>query len=230
MKKEILILFIDLAFITSINSQNYRIVNVTKQVDHSKDFKETGYCYDINKIVDGTLTVQFYTQNIENLTKGVIDTFSFHNGVLNFHDGYKIQKTKYSIVYNHKTKKKEKLLLLESNIISVDAWNLYQKRIYNLAGFKNAPMIIQYNNVTLCGCPIKPLKFEIYKNDTINMLNANGLKEGVWIEFYNTGEIFKKKNYKNGNSLGGFLYDKTGKATHRIQETAMEVAVPIEKN
>jgi len=26
------------------------------------------------------------------------------------------------------------------------------------------------------------------------------------------------------------VYDKTGKATHRIQETAMEVAVPIEKN
>jgi antitoxin component YwqK of YwqJK toxin-antitoxin module len=60
------------------------------------------------------------------------------------------------------------------------------------------------------------------------MLNANGLKEGVWIEFYSTGEIMKRKKYKNGNPLGGYWYDKTGKATHRIQETAMEVAVPIE--
>lgn len=228
MKKGIIILLINLAFVNSTNSQKYRILSITKQVDHSKDFSKTGYCYDLNKIIGDTLVVQFYTQNIKNPTKGVTDSFSYHNDILNFHDAYRVQKVRDSVYYNPKTKKKEILHMLESSSISIDGWNPYQKRIYTLVGFKKAPSVIQYNEISLCGCPNKPLKFELYKNDTINMLNANGLKEGVWIEFYSTGEIMKRKKYKNGNPLGGYWYDKTGKATHRIQETAMEVAVPIE--
>lgn len=228
MKKLILILLINLAFASLINSQNYRIVSVTKQVDHSKDFREIGYCYDMNKIVGDTLIVQFYAQNIKNLTKGVTDTFSFHNGVLNFYDGYPKQKVRDSVYYNPKTKKREMLHILEGGSLMMDGWNPDQKRVYTLVGFKKPPTTIQHNEVTLCDCPTKPIKFEICDNDTINVLNANGLKDGVWIEFYDTGEIMKKKRYKNGNSLGGFLYDKKGKATHRIQNTAMEIAMPIE--
>lgn len=228
MKKGILILLINLAFVNSMSSQQYRIASVTKQVDHSKDFNETGYCYDLNKIIGDRLVVQFYTQNIKNLTKGVTDSFSYHNGILNFHDAYKVRQLKDSIFYNPKTKKKEKLHMYESVHLEGDGWHLHQKRTYTLVGFKKAPSVIQYNGKSLCGCTTKPVKFELYKNDTINMLNANGLKEGVWIEFYSTGEIMKRKKYKNGNPLGGYWYDKTGKATHRIQETAMEVAVPIE--
>jgi len=228
MKKVIVILLISLAFVNSISSQKYRIVRVTKQVDHSRDFDKTGYCYDINKLVGDTLVVQFYTQNMRNLTPGVTDTFSYRNGVLNFHDAYKIRQGKDSVFYNPKKKKKERLHMYQSVQLEVDGWHLHQKQSYTLVGFKKVPSVIQYNGVTLCGCPTKPVKFEIYKNDTINMLNANGLKEGLWIEFYSTGEIMKKKSYKNGNPLGGYLYDKTGKATHRIEETAMEIAMPIE--
>ena len=50
MKKLNFVLLIVSVLVTSINSQNYRIVSVTKQVDHSKDFREMGYCYDMNKI------------------------------------------------------------------------------------------------------------------------------------------------------------------------------------
>jgi antitoxin component YwqK of YwqJK toxin-antitoxin module len=228
MKNGILILLINLAFVNSMSSQKYRILNVIKQVDHSKDFNSTGYCYDLNKIIGDTLVVQFYTQNIKNLTKGVFDSFSYHNGILNFYDAYKIPQVKDSVFYNHKTKKKEILHIYESGRLEGNAWDLHQKRTYTLVGFKKVPSVIQFNDVSLCGCPTKPVKFELYKNDTINMLNANGLKEGVWIEFYSTGEIMKRKKYKNGNPLGGYWYDKTGKATHRIQETAMEVAIPIE--
>ena len=60
MKKGILVLLINLALANSISSQKYRIVSVTKQADHSKDFKKTGYCYYKNKIVGDTLVVQFY--------------------------------------------------------------------------------------------------------------------------------------------------------------------------
>jgi antitoxin component YwqK of YwqJK toxin-antitoxin module len=228
MKKGIIILLINLAFVNSTNSQKYRILSVTKQVDHSRDFNKTGYCYDLNKIIGDTLVVQFYTQNIKNVTKGVTDSFSYHNDILNFHDAYKVRQLKDSIFYNPKTKKKETLHMYESVQLEGDGWHLHQKRTYTLVGFKKAPSVIQYNDVSLCGCPNKPLKFELYKNDTINMLNANGLKEGVWIEFYSTGEIMKRKRYKNGNPLGGYLYDKTGKVTHIIQDTGVEISEPIE--
>jgi hypothetical protein len=229
MKKIIVLLLISLAIANSISSQKYRTVRVTKQVDNSRDFNKTGYCYDINKLVGDTLVVQFYAQNIRNLTPGVTDTFSYRDGILNFFDTAKIQQLKDSVFYNPKTKKKERLHMYQSGQLVGDGWHLHQKRTYTLIGFKKVPSVIQYNGVTLCGCPTKSIKFETYKNDTINMLNENGLKEGVWIEFYSTGEIMKKKNYRNGNSLGGYLYDKTGKATHRIEETAMEIAMPIEQ-
>lgn len=228
MKKLNLVLLIVSVLANPINSQNYRVVSVTKLVDHSKDFREMGYCYDINKIVGDTLYVQFYTQNVKNLTKGVTDTFSYHNGVLNFYDGYPKQKVRDSVYYNPKTKKREVLHMLESGSLMVDGWNPDQKRLYMLTGFKKTPTTIQHNEVTLCNCPTKPIKFEIFDNDTINVLNANGLKDGVWIEFYDTGEIMKKKRYKNGNSLGGYLYDKKGKVTHTLTDEANEIAMPIE--
>ncbi len=215
-----------LVLANSISSQKYRILSVTKQVDHSKDFRITGYCYDKIRLVGDTLTVQFYTQNAENQTKGMKDAFTFRNGVLNFFEVY-TETVKDSIYFNPKTKKNE-IIHMGTATISMDALNPDQKRTYKLVGFKTIPKVIQYNQASLCKCPTKPLKSEIYKNEKINVINANGLKDGRWIEFYDTGQIMKTKKYDNGNLLGGYWYDKKGKKTHRIQESAMETAIPIE--
>ena len=72
------------------------------------------------------------------------------------------------------------------------------------------------------------MPYLIYKGDKINVINKNGYKEGRWIEFYDTGEILKIKNYQNGRFINGHLYDKTGKTTHIIDEGYEETAIPIE--
>lgn len=60
------------------------------------------------------------------------------------------------------------------------------------------PKYIEYNKVQLTDCLKGHCQFEIYQSDTIIVLNRNGYKEGLWIDFYETGEIMKRKTYKNG--------------------------------
>jgi antitoxin component YwqK of YwqJK toxin-antitoxin module len=62
------------------------------------------------------------------------------------------------------------------------------------------------------------------------MINANGYKHGTWIEFYDTGEIETKREYKNGQLIVGYCYDKQGKANFKLEKNSeMEIAEPIEK-
>jgi antitoxin component YwqK of YwqJK toxin-antitoxin module len=70
-------------------------------------------------------------------------------------------------------------------------------------------------------------EFDIYQGDTINMINKNGRKDGTWIDFYNTGEIQKRKKYKNGIFQEGYMFDKNGKVTHVIFEEGTEISTPI---
>jgi hypothetical protein len=105
----------------------------------------------------------------------------------------------------------------------------FQRIEYVLTGFKKVPKAFKFDYSNLCDCPTKSIKFEICDNDTINMTNANGYKHGTWVEFYDTGEIRKRKRYCNGELLEGYLYDKNGKATHTLKEEAMGIGMPIEE-
>jgi hypothetical protein len=104
-----------------------------------------------------------------------------------------------------------------------------QRIQYSFIGFDKVPKTIKFFDSSLCDYPTKPIKFEICDNDTVNVINANGYKHGDWIEFYDTGEIMKRKKYSNGRLLEGYLYDKHGKATHTLTEEAMEIGTPIEE-
>ena len=220
-------------FVEPVSLPNQRIVDVTKQKDYSKDFKMIPYCFDKNEIIDDTLIVQFYTQNMTYPNNDRKDAFSFDNGVLKFSDAYIYDDVVDSIVtIDKETGERTVSYIGRASAVSftMDMGRLqsYQKRIYKLVGFKEVPSVIQFWGDTLCECPTQPIKFEIYKNDTINILNENGRKDGVWLEFYNNGNIKKRQEFNNGENLGGYLYDRTGKATHRIQASIPEMAIPIE--
>ena len=215
----------EVRFTEPINLPNQRIVDVVKQKDSSKKFKVIPYCFDKNEIIDDTLIVQFYTQNQTYPNNDRKDTFSFDNGVLNFSDAYIYDNIVDSIVtIDEKTGERTVSYIGGIQAISVD--ESYQKRIYKLVGFNELPSVIQFLGNTLCECPTQPVKFEIYKNDTINILNKNGRKDGVWLEFYDNGIIKEKQKYNNGEYLGGYLYDSTGKVTH--QNHGSVIYVPIE--
>jgi hypothetical protein len=95
-------------------------------------------------------------------------------------------------------------------------------------GFERVPKAFKFDDSNICDCPTKPIKFEICDNDTINMINENGHKHGNWIEFYDTGEIRKRKKYNNGQLVEGYLYNKQGEATYKLKEEAIETE-PIER-
>ena len=212
---------------------NQRIVEVIKQKDFSKDFKMMPYCFDKNEIIDDTLIVQFYTQDLTYPNNDRKDAFSFDNGILKFSDAYIYDDIVDSIVtIDKKTGERTISYIYTTGHVSVnfDMGRLQssQKRTYKLVGFKEIPSVIQFLGDTLCKCPIKPIKFEIYKNDTINALNENGREHGVWLEFYDNGNIERRQEFNNGENLGGYLYNKAGKATHRIQVGYTDAAIPIE--
>jgi hypothetical protein len=217
----------EVRFTEPINLPNQRIVDVVKQKDSSKDFKVIPYCFDKNEIIDDTLIVQFYTKNQTYPNNDRKDTFSFDNGVLIFSDAYIYDNVIDSIVtIDEKTG--ERTVSYIGGVQAISVGESYQKRIYKLVGFNELPSVIQFWGNTLCECPTQPVKFEIYKNDTINILNKNGYKDGVWLEFYANGNIKKRQKFNNGENLGGYLYDKTGKATHRVQASIPEITIPIE--
>jgi len=220
-------------FVEPVNLPNQRIVEVLKQKDYSKDFKIIPYCFDKNEIIDDTLIVQFYTQNLTYLNDDRKDAFSFDNGVLSLSDAYICNDVVDSIVTIDKETSERTVSYIGrvqavSANVDIGSRESYQKRIYKLVGFKEVPSVIQFRGDTICECPTQPIKFEIYKNDTINILNKNGRKDGVWLEFYDNGVVKKKQRFNNGENLGGYLYDKTGKATHRVQASIPEVTIPIE--
>lgn len=228
LKKYLMVILPILSIGTFVNAQSCRIISITKSADHSKDFAKTGFCYDINRFEGDYLEVQFYTARVINKTPGFYDAVSYSNGVLNFYDGYKYPMYKDSVFINKKTKKSKVIRLMQSQSIEINQREPYEKRFYILAGIKTLPLEIQYNGQSLCSCSSNVLKFELYQSDTINVINANGLKAGVWLEFFNTGKVMKKRIYKNGNLLGGFIYDQSGKITHRIEASDFETAIPVE--
>ena len=215
-----------------INPPYQRIVEIIKQKDFSKNFEKMPYCFDRNEIINDTLIVQFYTHNMTYPNNDRKDAFSFDNSVLKFSDAYIFDDLDVDSIVTIDEKTGERLVSYRNiQAISVTAdmgrWQSSKKRIYKLVGFKEVPSVIQFWNDTLCACPTKPIQFEIYKNDTINALNENGREDGIWLEFYDNGNIKRKQKFNNGENLGGYLYDRNGQVTHRIQAGYTDSAIPI---
>lgn len=49
-------------------------------------------------------------------------------------------------------------------------------------------------------------KFNVYRGDTLNRIDRNGLKQGPWKKFYENDSIFYEGQYKNGQRTGEFKY------------------------
>jgi hypothetical protein len=98
---------------------------------------------------------------------------------------------------------------------------------YTFTGFQRIAAVIRFENAIVCDCPTRPIGFEIFNNDTINVINANGLKQGVWISFFDTCEKEMEMYYDKGVFTGGKLFDKKGNDRHAtfIYRETMEISV-----
>jgi hypothetical protein len=184
-------------FIESIYSQDYQMISSTYKPDNSKDCRKIGNCISEKFLEDDILYLTLYFDNhCQDLSK-LHDTFNIINDTLQITLRSKGDHLIYSeCIGGYDTRRAE----------------------YKLIGIKYMPRILMLNNVVLIDCPSKPFSFEIFKNDTINMINANGRKHGLWLSFFENGAIHEKKYYDSGRFLGGTSFDQNGNDLHIVND------------
>jgi len=215
------ILIIGFLFIFSngmLYSQDIRLIDYTSYPDHSKNIDKVGECV-LKKVLHGdTLTVELLLRNMKCSVKPSIE-FTYLFDILNI--SYKLPyKNRDSIYFDPIKSKYDTLYIEEMNYsVSVNGTGPKAKRdVFRFTGFKKCPESICINNDCYPDCPVTDIEYRTYKGIKINRINANGYKQGLWISFYDTGEIHKERLYNNGVVIGGKTVDKKGKDLHSVGE------------
>src|SRR5438874_5790605 len=54
--------------------------------------------------------------------------------------------------------------------------------------------------------------YQVFKGDTINRRDKNGVKQGLWKHYYTNDTLLSESNFRNGKRTGSFkTYYKSGK-------------------
>ena len=218
MRTKLIIGFLFVFFNGILYSQDIRLIDYISYPDHSKNIDKVGECV-MKKILHGdTLTVELLSRNMKYSVKPTIE-FTYRYDTLTI--SYKLPyKNRDSIYFDANKNKYDTLHIEEMNYsVSVNGFGPKAKReVFRFTGFKKLPVSIWISKDCYPECPIKDIEYRIYKGNKINRINANGFKQGLWISFYDTGEIHEKKQYNNGVLLVGKIYDKNGKSLHYVGE------------
>ena len=73
----------------------------------------------------------------------------------------------------------------------------------------------------------KGFQFDLYKNDTIKLNNANERKQGFWISFYNTGKINEEKFYDKEIFTSGQMFVKKGEVMQAIFKEENDIEIKM---
>lgn len=220
--KTILIFGILLVFsIGILLSQNVQLIDYTSFPDHSRNIDKVGKCVLSKELKGDILTVELFSSNMQYSVKPKFE-FTYRNGILRITPVLPMTQLKDTVYYDKVQKKKVTMHTTRMDYsIHFDGLGPKAKReVFRFKGFKRCPKLIYLNNDLYPNCPGKEIEYRIYKGDTINRINANGYKQGLWISFYDSGEIHEKKQYNNGSFQGGKTFDKKGKDLHYVSESA----------
>jgi len=206
-------LIILLLSVTAVARQ-YKLIESRHIADNSKDCRKIGNCISARYLKNDTLHLTIYADNQFRDINLYRDSFTLNRDTL-FLERNDTTPPEYSYVFN---KEKNKM-----DTLCVGHMTMYQpmgeeydvlRNEYTLTGFQRIPAVIRFENATVCDCPTRPIEFDIYNNDTINVINANGMKHGVWVSFFDTCEKEMEMYYDNGVFTGGKLFDKKGNDRH----------------
>jgi hypothetical protein len=219
MKITLFILILTVFLSGIVLSQNIRFVDYTSFPDHSKNYDKVGNCVLKKTLTGDILTVELLSQNMQNNRKPEY-AFTYRNGILRISTVWPETKGKDTVFYDKVQKKLVNMHTYISNVeMHFDGLGPKAKReVFRLKGFKRIPVRIYLNDNLYPNCPVKDISFRIYKGIVINRINSDGKKDGLWITFYDTGEVFERKQYKNGGFEGGKTFDKKGKDLHYVGE------------
>ena len=194
------------------------------------DYKSTSYslkkfeyvreCVLSNHLSNDTLTIELLSENYQYSNPQI--SFILLNDTLNITVQLKTVQRKDTLVYNKKEKKYETMHTMEmQGSIHVDALAPKgKKETFRFKGFKKCPTTIYLNGMYYKKSPNEDIESKTYNGNRINRINKDGFKEGVWLQFYETGELREKKNYENGNFINGKTFDKNGKDLHYVSESS----------
>jgi hypothetical protein len=219
------VILILLLNVTLLKSQNILLSNFRIEDQYEKNCGVLKNCIDSIQLTDHSLLINLTVEDAcvseRRLTfKLLYDTLS-----LNY---YSEPTEKDSVIYNEKTGNYDSTKYYSLSISVNQFIHSCKTFFFEFAGFNRIPRYIVYNNEILRSCPVTYVSFSVHRGDTINIINANGNKEGGWLTYYDTGEILKVKNYKNGRFLNGYIFDKEGNITHVVDEEEEEIDIPVE--
>lgn len=220
MKTFILLFVLGLTmFVNQLIAQNPKIISFLHFNDGTKDLRVLGNCISKNILRKNTLTLTIYVDNNGcdvNAHRPKVE-IKKDNLIIALEDTNKVV---FERVYNLKTRKYEtrgyqKSAVYHTPIGSPD----FQRFEFVISNIKKIPTHIYYGSQLLKVCPTEPIQFEILRNDTINLINKNGQRDGFWYEFYPSGKMKTIRKYNNGFFRYGKEYDESGKETGQIYET-----------
>lgn len=185
-----------------------------------KQFEYVGECVLGNHLSGDTLTLELLSRNVHSSLKSEYDCI-FKNDTLTItiKQNYTYRDT---LVFNKAQNKYDTSHIYETPINEyVDPFEPPGKiETFRLKGFKKSPVTIYLDGTYYKKCPTEDIEFKTYKGNIINRINKDGFKNGVWLEFYDTGEVREEKHYENGRLLIGKTFDKNGKDLHYVTESS----------
>lgn len=178
-------------------------------------------CVLKNHLSNDTLTLELLSKNMQFSQKPEIK-YILQNDTLNITVQVKTIQKKDTIIYNKKEKKYETMHTIEmQGSIHVDLLAPKGKiETFRFKGFKKCPTTIYLNGIFYKKFQTKDIESKTYKGNIINRINMNGFKDGLWLEFYETGELREKKYYENGSLISGKTFDRNGKDLHYVSESS----------
>ena len=209
-------------------AKKQEIIASSHCADNSIDCSIVGDCISAKRIENNNLYLTIHTNNGGTDIDAYRQTFTYQHDTLSMNQENKAVPVVTNEL-NPETGKMEKrcCITIPSKSMSCGGPDI-QRFDYTLSGFSKLPKVIQFNHVTLKDCPTKAFKFEIYKKDTINLIDAHGHKQGDWMEFYPSGVIKCKRYYNKGQFMYGYIFNEAGKATDKIlQMEPMEMSESI---
>lgn len=220
----LVILLFDFAF--SI-SQTLELSNFKIEDQYEKNCGVIKNCIDSIRFSNRSLIFNLYIEDASEYMPERTLSYKLSNDtlLLNY---YSEAKEKDTVIFNKVTGKYDSLKYYSQVISNGPFSHSCKTFLFEFIGLTKTPGYFTYNKEVLQSCPVTYVSYSIYKGDTINIINAKGNKEGRWMNFYDTGEILKVKNYKNGRFTSGNIFDKAGKITHIVDEEEEEVAIPVE--
>jgi hypothetical protein len=211
---------------SSIKAQEIELIEFNTYKNYYKNCDVIPSCIDFILFYKDTLQLSFTSMNLHYKIQPQF-SYMVKNDTLEI-KYYPPEIIKDTIIYNKDKRKYEKVkyyCLISAPIRFAEDKSCITF-LLKFNGIQNIPNHIIYNGGLLTNCPSTIIDYKLYKGDTINLIDENGFKDGIWIDFYDTGEIMKRKVYKHGRYIEGFQYDKNGNKTHALSESCEKTLVP----